>query len=771
MDFAKASRFADDHDVVLVGYRGVDGSVRLDAPEVESALKHSSDFLSGESFRAVSDAYSAAAKRLQTEGVDLAGYTMAEQVDDLETARVALGYGRVDLLSESAGTRTAMIYSWRYPKSIHRSVMIGVNPPGHFLWDPQTTDEQIARYSALYAKDDASRDGTTGDLAASMRYTAKHMPDRWLFLPIKDGNVRIASFFGLMESTSEATPFAGPLILNAWRSAADGDASGFWLASLISDLLFPEMFTWGEYAAIGAADAKAASGYFFAGRQNRESILGNPGTDFVWAGGRLGDAWPRNAGDEEYGRVQASPVETLLIGGTLDFSTPPQNATKELLPYLPNGRQVVLAEVGHSGSFWNEQPEAGNRLISAFLDSGQVDESLYKPTSVDFTPALGIAAVAKIVAGTMVAFALFTVLSLLWMARRVYKRGGFGPKASAMLRWVFPVVLGLGGWFFAALIAMTTAPSVPLDDELLVGLSVGLPIALSVYFAWADRDWSSRTKWTGFALAAGGAVVGAWLGFNATEGILGIITAVGGAIVGANLVPVALDISSDLQGRPRLRPRSSRLFLLVPVLLGLLGAFFLLGFSGVAQAGTTERVSVSTGGAQSNEDSYNRPGSISADGSYVAFASFASNLVSGDTNDTSDIFVRDRLTGQTTRVSVDSSGMQGNGWSYDPSISADGRYVAFNSEATNLVAGDTNDRRDVFVYDRVTGQTTRVSVSSGGTQGNGDYGSYLPSISADGRYVAFDSDANNLVSGDTNGYRRRLRPRPSGRHDYPSKRE
>jgi hypothetical protein len=97
---------------------------------------------------------------------DLAGYGLAQRVDDLEAARRALGYGRIDLPSESAGTRTAMIYSWRYPKSIHRSVMIGVNPPGHFLWDAKTTDEQIRKYSALCAKDDSCRK-RTDDLAAA----------------------------------------------------------------------------------------------------------------------------------------------------------------------------------------------------------------------------------------------------------------------------------------------------------------------------------------------------------------------------------------------------------------------------------------------------------------------------------------------------------------------------------------------------------------------------------------------------------------------------
>jgi Tol biopolymer transport system component len=148
-------------------------------------------------------------------------------------------------------------------------------------------------------------------------------------------------------------------------------------------------------------------------------------------------------------------------------------------------------------------------------------------------------------------------------------------------------------------------------------------------------------------------------------------------------------------------------------------------------------------------------------GRYVAFQSEASNLVSGDTNnfcDTdydgvyddncSDVFVHDRQTGETTRVSVASDGGQGNGGSYSPSISADGYHVAFYSGASNLVGGDTNGWWDIFVHDRQTGEITRVSVASNGTQG--DSWSSSPSISADGRYVTFDSIASNLVSGDTN---------------------
>src|SRR5439155_1740977 len=136
----------------------------------------------------------------------------------------------------------------------------------------------------------------------------------------------------------------------------------------------------------------------------------------------------------EYDHVRTSNVETLLIGGALDFATPPQIATKELLPYLPNGHQVVLAGLGHTTSFWTEQPQASSHLINAFFDSGRVDVSLYKPMSVDFAPEVTQTALAKGIAGGMVGFGLLTILSLLWMARRVHTRGRFGRQAGATRR-------------------------------------------------------------------------------------------------------------------------------------------------------------------------------------------------------------------------------------------------------------------------------------------------------------------------------------------------
>ena len=167
----------------------------------------------------------------------------------------------------------------------------------------------------------------------------------------------------------------------------------------------------------------------------------------------------------------------------------------------------------------------------------------------------------------------------------------------------------------------------------------------------------------------------------------------------------------------------------------------------------TERVNVGPGGVEANDHSALGAPNVSrnflsANGNVVAFWSSASNLVPNDTNGVADVFVRDRAAGTTTRISVDSNGVEANGASSDPAISADGRFVVFASAATNLVANDTNAKIDVFVHDRLLGTTARVSEATNGIEANGDSG--RPDISADGRFVAYHGTSSNLAPQDTN---------------------
>ena len=207
----------------------------------------------------------------------------------------------------------------------------------------------------------------------------------------------------------------------------------------------PQSFVWGEFASIGMADAQPVERYFSSGA-DRGSIIGNPLAEFLWGAGGLAHAWPANPGENQYTSVQNSNVPTLLIGGTLDFETPAQNATKELLPHLPNGHQVILSGLGHVDDFYSYEPSASTQLLTTFYATGRVDTSRYTPNVVSFATSPAQTAIAKDILGVMIGFVVLAALLLLWVALRVRKHGSAGRKTSVVARTIVPVVLGLGGW-------------------------------------------------------------------------------------------------------------------------------------------------------------------------------------------------------------------------------------------------------------------------------------------------------------------------------------
>lgn len=545
MTFPMASRYLDNHDVVLVGYRGIDGSMRLECPEVEAALMRSADYLGAESLAAYGDAFGRCSRRLAAEGIDTSRYGLVQHVDDAEAARTALGYDRINLLSESAGTRTAMIYGWRHPDSIHRSVLVTVNPPGQFLYDEATTDLQLARYAELCAQDPACA-ARTADLAASIAQTSANMPQRWLFLRIKPGNVSLSTFFGLMQTTQGTGPAEGPAFFDAWLSAAEGDSSGFWVASLLADLIYPHLFVWGQYASAAMIDAQAAQQYFARAHADWGANLGLAATAFAWGGGSLGDEWPPVEEAEEYARVPASPVPTLIVSGELDVSTPPRIARTQLLPHLPNGHEVVLPGFAHTPSFWHVQPEAGTRLVTTYFDSGQVDASGYVPVKVGFSSPSTLGTLAKQVLAILVVLCLAAILTLVLTWWRVHAKGAIGSPARLVLRTAVPVLQGLGGWAIGCLVVLTALPTLRIDNRLVVVVSIASAVGLGVLLAWRRRDVAGRTTALGSVLALTGALAGAWVGVHGGPTVpWGLVLALAGAIAGANLPLIVLDIVDD----------------------------------------------------------------------------------------------------------------------------------------------------------------------------------------------------------------------------------
>jgi pimeloyl-ACP methyl ester carboxylesterase len=550
MEFPYASRFAAHHDVVLVGYRGVDGSVRLDCPEVVSSLTGVKDLLATSTLDAYSAAFRTCATRLTDSGVDLAGYNMVQRVDDMEAARTALGYRSINLISESAGTRTAMVYSWRHPRSIHRSVMLGANPPGRYLYDGTTIDRQIKHYGDLCARDATCR-SQTSDVVGTIRSEARHLPKRWGPLAIKPGNVKLATFDGFFHATQASTPLTGPQTIESWAAAADGDPSGLWFLSLMADLVIPTSHVWGDVPATAQIDAAAGAAYY-AGHTGRGTIIGNPFTDSLWGNGGLVTAWPHAAEVDEYSKLRPTDVETLLISGDLDFATPAEFATKELLPSLRHGHQVVLHNLGHTGDTWTYETAASSRLINTFLDTGRVDDSAYPQRRMSFDVTPGQPWLAKIVVASLVGLAALTVLALVLLPLRLRGRTSVGTKTGALIRSVAAPLAGLGGWCLSLLGVLVLWPSMPVESPAIVMLSIGAPVALMTYLGWVHRHWSRTARTVGLCAATGGAAIGAWLGLHAVAGIMSVVTAVLGAVLLANFAVLLRDM---LAGTPMARPQ------------------------------------------------------------------------------------------------------------------------------------------------------------------------------------------------------------------------
>lgn len=397
------------HDVVLVGYRGVDGDVVLDAPEVRRAIRGvGGELFSEESRRCLYDAVAACAARLRREGVDIDGYTIPEVAADLDAARTAQGDSKIHLLSESYGTRVAQHYADRFPEHIARSIMVGVNPPGRFVWDVETIDNQLGLLSELYAARHPEVDGPTHLIDLIQRVNA-NMPRRWKILPINQGKVRVATFAMLFNRDSAA------LAVDAYVAADCGDPSGLAALSLLYDLVFPRLAVWGDFFAKGCSADADAAGH----RDDWASpggVMGSPLSELVWA---AGTAWPAMPIGDHRRSPRRSQVETLLVGGNLDFSTPPDHTTSDLLPALDRGRQIVLTDMGHTTDFWRCQPEAAVELLAGFFADGSVNEDLFghKPMSFDPRP-LSLQQATKLTLGS----ATLAVIGLIAAARHLAAR-------------------------------------------------------------------------------------------------------------------------------------------------------------------------------------------------------------------------------------------------------------------------------------------------------------------------------------------------------------
>jgi pimeloyl-ACP methyl ester carboxylesterase len=411
MNWTPIDSLMADHDFIMVGYRGVDGSSKLDCPEVEEALKSSDDPLKEESLKKLARAWEAVGQRFAAQGIDWNAYTIPQTVEDLEAVRCVLKYNRIDLLSESYGTRVAYLYGLMHSESIHRSVMVAVNPPGHCMWDPQTVDEQLKNYSRLWLKD-SIMSARCPDLAGTMRRVLHTMPDKWFLFSINPGKVKVGTFGMLFHRKTAA------LVFDAYVAADEGDYSGLALLSMAYDYIIPSMGTWGDFAS-KAVTADMDSGRLVAyATENPDAILGSPMNDLCWKP-LLYAHLPIQPISQELRTLRHSDVETLLLSGSVDFSDPPNVATQELLPYLRNGKQIILSEFGHVGDLRYLRQASTDRMITSYFNTGVADTSGVEYVPMNFQVGWGLPSIAKTTLITGAVLGAGLIAGLVWLASKL----------------------------------------------------------------------------------------------------------------------------------------------------------------------------------------------------------------------------------------------------------------------------------------------------------------------------------------------------------------
>jgi pimeloyl-ACP methyl ester carboxylesterase len=365
------------HDIVLVGYRGVDGSTSLDCPEVTEAFSSIGDPLAEQSLEDIGDAYLKGFDRLRAEGIDLNSYTMLDVIDDFEAARTALGYDKIHLYSQSYGTRVAYLYGVRYPESVARSVMVGVNPPGHFIWEPDVNDDILRKYCERW-NNDPTASLRCPDLEATIRSVLSDPPDSWLVFDIDPNKLRCMMFFMLYHQGSAVQ------MLDAFVAADNGDYSGLALMCFFFDHMIAGGVNWGDNIAKAMSADFDPSRDYIREMMPKDSVIGSPFSRIV--GFMQQRDWPINSIPDEFRRLRTSEVETLMVNGNLDISTPARFARDELLPHLPNGQLVVVSDMGHVGDVEHLQADAFEHLASTFLLTGDVDDSQFRPQPIEFNP-------------------------------------------------------------------------------------------------------------------------------------------------------------------------------------------------------------------------------------------------------------------------------------------------------------------------------------------------------------------------------------------------
>ncbi len=400
------------HDFIMVGYRGVDGSVRLDAPRLRYNLKGDGrNILSEKSLGMLRYAVKKTLEEYRGDGIDVRRFTVRDVVRDIDAARGHLGYEQINLLSTAYGSRPALFYDRDYPGRVNRSVIIGANPPGGLCLPPESADTVLRRYASLYRTHQAAQAPERADLYQTVGRVTNRLPSHHLFVTFDRHS--LAAMGRLMLSHTRTAPY----LFAAYESADRGDFSGLAMVQMINDRLFLQKIVWGDYFAKAVIDYRPDNDYLHA-LMPESSLWGNPLSAQIFS---ALSAWPSPPLPANYNTLRSTPTPTLVLTGKLDPKTS-QPLTRALMSHLKRGRHLRFRHMGHFNDIWSLQPEAASRLLVRFFRDGTVDRSGFQPTPVDFDTNIRLRTVMSLMIIVPVILLVLVLLGVFLFIRRLIRR-------------------------------------------------------------------------------------------------------------------------------------------------------------------------------------------------------------------------------------------------------------------------------------------------------------------------------------------------------------
>jgi pimeloyl-ACP methyl ester carboxylesterase len=365
-----------NHDIVEVGYRGVDGTPTLQHPVLDRILS-TPNLLSQTSLKKIGKNLTQAVRELKAAGIDVAEYNILNVVDDMEAAREALNYEKINITGGSYGGAVVMVYCLRHPERIHRAIMIEAAFPYNIAFGiPEEFDARLNHLNALWKKDPEAVKRSP-DIVQTMRNVLKNVPREHNGMCIDLSKVKFMTYFGITFQRSYVN-----MIFDAYVCAEKGDFTSFALMSLMYDKYMGQLGNVGDLLGKTFSSVTDPDRDFVRELQNPASVVGSPLSMLAWGSFQYCD-WPTKSLVKEHPPSQKTSVETLVFYGSKETGAP---FRKKYSDNFTNAHWVLLDDLGHN-DIWTITAEGTQHLMQRFLDEGVVDTSKFdRIPEWEFTP-------------------------------------------------------------------------------------------------------------------------------------------------------------------------------------------------------------------------------------------------------------------------------------------------------------------------------------------------------------------------------------------------